>query len=120
VSLCILSVAGEIIFRIFFDYTKALFILNIELLSLAFGLCIATIFFLNLQKKVFEDEFKEEQRFFLTSMLSLLVVYGLRFANMLAIETWNDTYLNMMENQPCFTMTLQFVCHVFYDAFPVV
>ena len=54
------------------------------------------------------------------SMISVLSVYILRFFNMLFIEIYEDTYVKWMQKYPTTYITITFLFHIFYDAFPVV
>ena len=114
------SLVSELLARKVYHYSAALLILNIELVVLGVLLCAATFIFVSLQTRVFEEDFKEEQRFFINSMISLLIVYTVRFMNMLLINMYQNDYLDWMDSEPTLVMTIQMVCHVFYDAFPVV
>ena len=98
----------------------ALLVVNIELFILGVGLCITTLIYVKMQTRVFQGDFAEEQKFFIWSMASLLIVYIMRFANMMAIDMWQDQYLAWMRKYPASFITTTTVFHIFYDAFPVV
>ena len=53
ISLIIFSLVSELLARKVYHYSKALLILNIELFVLGALLCVATVFFVKLQTRVF-------------------------------------------------------------------
>ena len=86
----ILGVVLETMVRAELEYNYALLILNIELLIIGISVCIETIFFVRLQKTVFEGDFEVEQKFFVRSMLAILAVYILRFGSTVCLMMFKD------------------------------
>ena len=115
-----LAVFTEVCVRLVVDYMYALLVVNIELFILGVGLSVTTLIYVRMQTRVFQGDFAKEQKFFIWSMASLLIVYIMRFANMMAIDMWQDQYLAWMRKYPASFVTTTAVFHIFYDAFPVV
>ena len=86
----------------------------------AVGLFVTTIVFIRLQRSIFETEFKEEQKFFMTQMITLVLIYVLRFMNMIFIEFVEPEYIEWMKYYPTSFITIQFAFHLFYDLAPVI
>ena len=93
IAFLITSVLMEIIIRIFVGYEYPLIILYSELVCIGASLAFETFVFLRLSRRIFGDDFKDEQRFFKTSLAMFLSTYFLRcLILMLEILLW-DIYV---------------------------
>ena len=88
VSLCVIGVIAEIALRVVLGYQHPLVVVNCELLLVGVCLVIMTIAFIKLQRKVFRDEFEEEQNYFLVGMIVFLATYTVRWLCLILIMSF--------------------------------
>ena len=119
VAFLMCAIIGEILFRFFFNYEDALIILDVQLVILGICLLFETLAFVSISKRVFQGEFKEEQKFFQTSLLVFLTTYTIRSALLVIVICMWSKYVQWYENMPLFAATIQSLVHLIYDAFPV-
>jgi len=119
ISLLILATVLEVCLRAALNFHHPLIIVNSELLLIGICLLIETLIFRRLSKEVFGDEFQDEQRFFMVSMIVFLTTYTCRFAFLMAIMFKKDLYLRWFEGSPVLAGMGQMTFHILYDSFPV-
>ena len=115
-----MGIITEILVRFFVGYQYPLIILNCELVVIAICLSFETATFLRLSRRIFEGEFSDEQRFFKASLAVFLSTYAARCILLLLIITCWDIYEGWFESMPIFAATVQSICHLVYDTFPVI
>ena len=110
----------EIVMRFFSPNEYPLIILYAELILVGALLSFETITFIRLSKRIFEDDFEDEQRFFKVSLAFFLSTYVLRCVILLLIIFLWETYESWFENYPISAATAQAICHLTFDSVPVI
>ena len=103
--LLITGVITELITKYFLAYSKSLIILNSQLFLVGMCLLIEIILFIKLSKRVFGEDFQEEQTYFRISLIYFLSTYSIRIVVVgLEIGYWN-TYVKTFEKTPIWGAT---------------
>ena len=94
ITVMIACAMAEIFLRILIGYEYPLIILQCEFIVIGGVLYLETITFLSLSRRIFEGEFKEEQRFFKVSLAAFLTTYTLRSILLMLVLVFWTTYVN--------------------------
>jgi len=70
-------------------------------------------------KKVFGDEYCDEENQLKTSLAVFLFTYALRATLTGVLILWTDVYFKMWEGAPLWTETLYIFCQLVYDTWPL-
>jgi len=119
IVLILVVVAESSIFRPLIGYEHPMLILNAELVVIGLSLLVETIAFFKLSRKLFEDDFTEEQHFFLVSLIVFLTTYAVRCTNVILVICLFDTYVDWFQNAPTSAAFVQLSCHLIYDLSPI-
>ena len=110
----------EVLFRFIEHSSFPLFIFTCELVVVGIFLLIVTIKFNKLTDSVFENDFREEQRYFKTSLIVFLSTYLIRTVLLVFCLFFFDAWINYFYRFPIAAILTQSVLHMLYDAWPVV